>query len=105
MKHTHAFNATKKQYETKFKQWHMTQNLGEEEWKAIIEHFNECCRRGREDAAVMLHGRRLPDSKVKKVIQRHSQQSLHHHIGGDKCHTVRIFNVLTLKVTSFVVVI
>ncbi|KAK4448460.1 Clr5 domain-containing protein [Podospora aff. communis PSN243] len=76
MNQTHKFNATKKQYETKFKQWHLTKNLSERDWKAVIEHFEHRRQRGRENSAVVLHGRRLPNAKVKKAFQRYTHESL-----------------------------
>ena len=62
----------KSQYLAKLKRWNFVKNLSAEEWKYVAKRFNQRRDCGRDRSVVLLHGRRLPESKVKKAIHRYS---------------------------------
>ena len=62
----------KSQYLSKLKRWNFLKNLSAEEWKYVAKRLNERRDCGRDRSIVLLHGRRLPESKVKKAIHRYS---------------------------------
>jgi len=68
---------SKRQYETKFRHWGMVKNLNERDWRAVIQHLNERRQRGRDSSTVLLHGRHLPEAKIRKAVQRYSYESLY----------------------------
>ncbi|KAI0529931.1 ankyrin repeat-containing domain protein [Xylaria digitata] len=65
----HGFNATKSQYETRFKKWGITKNRKQADWKAVAHHVQHRKTVGK-DSAVFIEGNLVPEAKLLREIAR-----------------------------------
>ncbi|KAI8948117.1 ankyrin repeat-containing domain protein [Xylaria longipes] len=65
----HGFNATKSQYETRFKKWGITKNRKQAEWMAVAQHIQHRKAVGKH-SAVFVKGNLVPEAKLLREIAR-----------------------------------
>ncbi|KAI3320624.1 hypothetical protein HD806DRAFT_505716 [Xylariaceae sp. AK1471] len=65
----HGFNATKSQYETRFKKWGIIKNRKQADWMAVAHHIQHRKAVGK-DSAVFVQGNIVPEAKLFREIAR-----------------------------------
>ncbi|KAJ6131206.1 hypothetical protein N7523_001666 [Penicillium sp. IBT 18751x] len=71
MSQTHNFFKEKPQYSLQFKKWGFKKNATEEEWMFIASRGEKRKRDGKNPGPVWMHGRLIPEPKVRKETSRH----------------------------------
>ncbi|KAK6218621.1 hypothetical protein QIS74_06501 [Colletotrichum tabaci] len=77
----HGFRPSKAQLESKLKQWHMTKNMTNLEWKYVDMRIRRRRLQGRE-SKVYLSGIPLRPATVEKARSRHSFESILNRVTG-----------------------
>ena len=70
-----GFTASSSQYVRQLKKWRLSKNATEEEWKYISKTLNRRALLGKT-SVVLMHGRELSPTKIRKETRRHHRPSL-----------------------------
>ncbi|KAJ5813568.1 uncharacterized protein N7503_000318 [Penicillium pulvis] len=75
MSQAHNFCKSESQFTRQFSRWGFKKNLTDAEWKFVARRGEKRKREGKEPGPVRLHGKLIPEPKVRKETSRHSKLS------------------------------